>query len=66
MSKNGIIGISGISESRSALVISDVIKKEQGQNLIIVATEPRARKLANDLSFFTEKHVMVMPIRRWH
>ena len=61
MSKNGIIGISGISESRSALVISDVIKKEQGQNLIIVATEPRARKLANDLSFFTEKHVMVMP-----
>lgn len=61
MSKTGIIGISGISESRSALIISDIIKKEKEQNLIIVATEPRARRLADDLSFFTNRTVVTMP-----
>lgn len=61
MGKRGIIGISGISESRSAWVISNIINKEIGQNLIIVATEPRARRLADDLSFFTDRNVVVMP-----
>ena len=62
MSKKGIIGISGVSESRSALVISKIIEEGQGQNLIIVATENRAKKLADDLSFFTAKgDIYVMP-----
>jgi len=61
MNKHGIIGISGVSESRSALVISKIIEKKIGQNLIIVATVNRARRLADDLSFFTGKDVMVMP-----
>ena len=60
MSK-GIIGISGVSESRSALIISEAIKENKGKNLIIAASEPRARRLAGDLSFFTKKNVHVMP-----
>ena len=61
MNKRGIIGISGVSESRSAFIISENIKKESGKSLIIVATEPRAKRLADDLSFFTDRNIHVMP-----
>ena len=61
MSKHGITGISGVAESRSALMISEVIANEGGQALIITATEKRARSLADDLSFFTGRDVRVMP-----
>ena len=60
MSKKGIINISGISESRCAPIISKIVK-EEGQSLIIVATENRAKRLASDLSFFSEKEVLVLP-----
>lgn len=61
MNKRGIVGISGISESRSAYIISKTIEKEKGKSLIITTSEPRARKLAMDLSFFTEKSIHVIP-----
>ena len=59
--KCGVIGISGVSESRSALIISQITKNGKGQSLIITATENRARRLADDLSFFTGKNIIVMP-----
>ena len=49
--KKGIINISGISESRCAPVISDIVK-EEGQSLIVTATARKAPRLASDLSFF--------------
>ena len=48
MNKKGIINISGVSESCSAPIISDIVK-EEGQSLIVTATFARANKLA---SFF--------------
>ncbi len=60
MKKQGIINISGVSESRSAFVISDVVK-EEGQSLILTATLARANRLAADLSFFSKREVLVLP-----
>ncbi len=60
MSKKGIVNISGVSESRSALVISNIVK-EEGQSLILTATLARANRLAADLSFFSEKEIYVLP-----
>lgn len=61
MSKGGVSGISGVSESRAALIIAELIKEKKGKNLIIVATEPRAKRLADDLYFFTGQNPIVMP-----
>ncbi len=58
--KKGIINISGISESRCAPVISDILK-EEGQSLIVTATAARAERLASDLSFFSQKEILVLP-----
>ena len=60
MSKKGIVNISGVSESRSALVISNIVK-EEGQSLILTATLARANRLAADLSFFSDKEIFVLP-----
>lgn len=61
MSKGGVSGISGVSESRTAHIIANLIKEKKGKNLIIVSTEPRAKRLADDLYFFTGQNVLVMP-----
>ncbi|MDO5303872.1 MAG: transcription-repair coupling factor [Clostridia bacterium] len=60
MSRQGITNISGVSESRSAYVISQLVK-EKGQSLIVTATANRAGKLASDLSFFTDKEIFILP-----
>ncbi|MDD6043163.1 MAG: transcription-repair coupling factor [Eubacteriaceae bacterium] len=60
MSKKGIVNISGVSESRSAYVISQ-LAKEEGQSLIITATKSRADRLASDLSFFSDREILVLP-----
>ncbi len=54
-------GISGVSESRSAYAISEMIKESKGKSLIITATGPKARELAGDLSFFVSRPVHVLP-----
>ena len=61
MSKAGVTGISGVTESRSALVISRIIRKNKGKTLIITATQKQAENLAEDLQFFLKKEVLVMP-----
>lgn len=60
MKQKGIVNISGISESRCAPVISHILK-EEGQSLIVTATAARAERLASDLSFFSEKEILVLP-----
>lgn len=58
--KKGIINISGISESRIAPVAANICERE-GQSIIIVASLTRAKRLASDLSFFTNKEILVLP-----
>ena len=60
MKKKGIVNISGVSESRSALVISQIVK-EESQSLVLTATLARANRLAEDLSFFSNKEIYVLP-----
>lgn len=60
MAKKGIINISGISESRTAYIAQEICK-EEGQSIIVVASELRAKRLASDLSFFASKNVYALP-----
>ena len=56
-----MINISGISESRVA-PIAAYLSKQEGQSIIIVPTETRAKRLAEDLSFFVrDKELYVLP-----
>ena len=56
-----MINVSGISESRVAPVAAYLSQKES-QSIIVVPTEVRAKRLAEDLSFFVkEKEIYVLP-----
>ena len=57
---NKKICLTGVSDSRSAKVISESIEKGK-QCLIIVSGHRRAEKLAMDFSFFSERKVYVLP-----
>ncbi len=61
MRNRGIIGISGVTDSRTALVMSRIIQERADRTLIITASEARAVRLADDLSFFLHKDVVAMP-----
>ncbi|MFC2663062.1 MAG: hypothetical protein ACFNYI_07960, partial [Eubacterium sp.] len=61
MSNKGVTGISGVTESRSALIISRIIRNNPGKTLILTATQKQAENLASDLEFFLKKDVLVMP-----
>lgn len=56
----GVVNFSGIAESRSVPVIS-VLTERKGQSLIVTASHGRAKRLAEDLSFFVSKNVYVLP-----
>ena len=56
-----MINISGISESRVAPVAA-YLSGEEGQSIIIVPSENRAKRLAEDLSFFVrDREIYVLP-----
>lgn len=55
-----MIGISGVSESRAVPIISDLLSGDE-QGLIITSSALRAEKLASDLSFFSEKEIILIP-----
>ena len=56
-----MINVSGISESRVAPVAA-YLSREEGQSIIIVPTETRAKRLAEDLSFFIQdREIYVLP-----
>lgn len=59
MIKKGIVSISGISDSSSAPIISRISK--EGQRLILVANQKRAKELALDLHFFSGKKPLILP-----
>ena len=55
-----VTNISGISESRVAPVAAEISYKKD-QNIIIVASDQRAKRLASDLSFFApDKDIIVL------
>ena len=54
------VNITGVSGSNSAFVISDLLEKNR-QCLVVVSGRNRAEKLAADLSFFSERRILVMP-----
>lgn len=62
MAKKGMINITGVSESRVAPVISNILKEqEEGQCLVVVSSYIRAKRLAMDLSFFVDTAIHVLP-----
>ncbi len=59
--KSGVISISGVSEGRVAPVAAIIAENKNRQCLIVTASYVRARKLAEDIAFFTEKKIYVVP-----
>nr|MBP6492405.1 hypothetical protein [Clostridia bacterium] len=53
----GVINISGISEGRAMPVASLIIKERDGQCLIVTSSYAKAKRLAEDLSFFVEQKI---------
>lgn len=56
-----IINLSGISDTRIALAAARLARENQGQSLIVTPSESRAKRLAQDLSFFASVPVLVWP-----
>lgn len=61
MASRGMINITGASEGRIAPIISEIIREKKGQSLIVVSTFNRAKRLAQDLSFFDARNIYVLP-----
>ncbi|WP_130862187.1 transcription-repair coupling factor [Bacilliculturomica massiliensis] len=57
----GIINLSGISESRVTPVAAELASARTGQSLIVTSSYGKAKRLAEDLSFFISKNIYVMP-----
>lgn len=58
---SGITCISGISESRSAAIAGIITSKRKGQTLVVTPTHLRAKKLAEDISLFTDRKIYLVP-----
>ena len=56
----GSIRYTGVSESRSAKVIADIIKEKVGICLVVSPTYESAKSLADDLAFFVEKEIILV------
>lgn len=61
MKSKGMINIVGAADGRVAPIISHILKEKKGQSLIVVSTFNRAKRLAVDLSFFSEEKIYVLP-----
>lgn len=57
----GIINISGISEGRAMPIAALITEERHSQCLIITSSYSKAKRLAEDLSFFVEQKVYVIP-----
>lgn len=57
----GMINISGISESRVTPAAAILASEGTGQSLIITSSYGKAKRLAEDLSFFVKKNIYVVP-----
>ena len=56
-----IINYTGISDTRIAYPASKLIEEKPGQAIIICSSQTRARRIADDLSFFSDVPVLVCP-----
>ena len=56
-----MINIVGAADGRVAPIINHILKEKKGQSLIVVSTFNRAKRLAVDLSFFSEEKIYVLP-----
>ena len=61
LEKTNVVSISGIWEGRVAPVVAREVGKETGPVLVITPTQVAARRLGEDLSFFSSKEVFVLP-----
>ncbi len=57
----GVFHFSGVAESRVAPIAGIVVKERKGQSLIVTSSYSRAKRLAEDLSFFVEKKIYIIP-----
>ncbi len=55
------ISITGISESRISPIAADIAKSNAGRALIVVASAARAKRLSEDLAFFVDYPIYVLP-----
>ena len=54
------INIAGVTEGYAAPAMAKLLNKEAKQGLIIVSSQARAKKLAEDLSFYLDKKIYVV------
>ena len=60
--REGAVNISGIAESRSAAIAGLIATERGGQTLLLTSTYGKAKRLAEDLSFFVpENNIHLMP-----
>lgn len=57
----GTVNISGVSEGRAMPVASLIIKERGGQTLVVTSSHTKAKRLAEDLSFFVDQKIFVIP-----
>lgn len=57
----GIVNLSGVSEGRAMPIAACIAKERKCQSLIITSTYSKAKRLAEDLSFFVEQKIYVLP-----
>jgi len=57
----GLVHISGISEGRAMPAASLIIGERGGQSLIVTSSYVKAKKLAEDLSFFVDRKIYLIP-----
>jgi transcription-repair coupling factor (superfamily II helicase) len=58
---DSVINISGIAESRSAAVAGLIANARGGQVLLLTSSYGRAKRLAEDLSFFVDRKILLVP-----
>ena len=56
-----MVNITGAAEGRVAPIMADIIGEKKGQSLIVVSTFNRAKRLATDLSFFSDRDIYILP-----
>jgi len=59
--ENGAAAISGVAEGRAAAVAAEAARLSGRQCLIVTASYARAKKLAEDVAFFVDRKICVVP-----
>lgn len=57
----GMVNLSGVSEGRAMPIAARIAEERKCQSLIITSTYSKAKRLAEDLSFFVDQNIYVLP-----